>query len=325
MKKYRFLSFVLTLALVFSITAPIAYAAELNKYDALQMSTPITIGDYTFSGVENEDVRFNIFINETDQTGQFAIVYLDSPDYVYEFFFDLDDVVTNASKINFSEIQAYCFENENQWKKIYIPSAITVEEENKSQAVEAENKLQAVATDEVAEIFEDWLINEYGNEFSGHYLNYQSTRNGVTMYLKDAFQVYAYRDQSYLINVAISVAGFVTGIWGYNAQNIMSIIGAIVGVGGMLTIGEEVQIYVLRANWFKYATIGSGTGYPYGLSDKFTFFDGYYYTGTGGHDVDELSESTSYVPSSSVYNSNTNVMNNAFDEYNRIGYQPGNF
>ena len=73
----------------------------------MQMSTPITVGDYTFSGAENEDVRFNIFVNETDRTVQFAVVYIDSPDYVYEFLFDLDDIGPSASRVDFSEIQAY--------------------------------------------------------------------------------------------------------------------------------------------------------------------------------------------------------------------------
>ena len=126
MKKFKFLSFVLTLALVFNIAAPISYAAEPNSGATVQMNTPVTDGDYTISGAETAEVRFNILINNTDQTGQFAIAYLDSPDYMYEFTFELDDATTNTSSIDFTDIQAYCFDNENQWHEVYLPSAVTV-------------------------------------------------------------------------------------------------------------------------------------------------------------------------------------------------------
>lgn len=146
------------------------------------------------------------------------------------------------------------------------------------------------------------------------------------MYLKSAFQAYAYKDRSYLLSVTMTVVGFVTGILGLGHDTtVISVISAIVGAGGMLTMGKSVYEYVVRANWYKYATVVSGTGYPYGLTDKFTFFTGYVYTGTGTCNVDEASASTSYIPSSTVYNSNTNIFNNAFDEYRRIGFQEGNF
>lgn len=111
MKKFKFLSFVLTLALVFNTAVPIAHAAEPNSGETVQMNTPVTDGDYTISGAETAEVRFNILINNTDQTGQFAIVYLDSPDYMYEFTFDLHDATANTSSVDFTDIEAYCFDN----------------------------------------------------------------------------------------------------------------------------------------------------------------------------------------------------------------------
>ena len=69
MKIHKFLSFVLTLTLVFNITAPIAHAMELNNGATPQMNTPVTEGDYTMSGAETEEVRFNILINNAEKTG----------------------------------------------------------------------------------------------------------------------------------------------------------------------------------------------------------------------------------------------------------------
>ena len=68
------------------------------------MNAPVTDGNYTMSGAETSDVRFNILINNTNQTGQFALVYLKSPDYVYEFTFNLDAITSDISNINFSKI-----------------------------------------------------------------------------------------------------------------------------------------------------------------------------------------------------------------------------
>ena len=83
--------------------------------------------------------------------------------------------------------------------------------------------------------------------------------------------------------------------------------------------------YILRANWFKYATLGVGTGYPYGLTDKFIHYYGYQYSRSGNFDIDEEAAETSYVPSAEVYNNNSKVYDAAFEEYARIGWQDGNF
>lgn len=318
MKKFKFLSFVLTLALAFNLAAPIAHAAEPDNGTALQMNTPVTDGNYTISGYETEETRLNIVVNNADQTGQFALVNLDSPDYMYEFTFDLDDAAANTSNIDFNALKAYCLENETLWNEVYLPSAVTVTETDANQP-------QTFAVDSNVTYFENWLTDKYGSEYSGQLLS-TKTQNGTKMYLKSGFQAYAYKDRSYLLSATMTVAGFVTGILGLAAgATAVAVIGAIAGTGGLLTMGKSVYEYVVRANWFKYATVVSGTGYPYGLSDKFTFYDGYVYTGTGTCNVDEASASTSYVPSSTVYNSNTNVFTSAFDEYGRIGYQDGNF
>lgn len=318
MKKFKFLSLVLTLALVFNVTVPIAYAAEPTNRAIMQMNAPVTNGNYTISGTETADVRFNILIDNANQTGQFAIVYLDSPDYIYEFTFDLNDATANTSSIDFTDIQAYCFDNENQWHEVYIPSAVSVVE------IE-ENQIQTQASDSNVTYFENWLINKYGSEYSGYQLT-TKTQNNTKMYLKSGFQVYAYKDRSYMIRNTMTVISFVTGVLGlFAGASAVAVIGLIAGADGLLHMNQSVYEYKLRANWFKYATVVSGRGYPYGLTDKFTYYTGYVYTGTKGRNVDTQSASTYYVPSSTVYNSNTNIFNNAFNEYARIGFQPGNF
>ena len=72
-------------------------------------------------------------------------------------------------------------------------------------------------------------------------------------------------------------------------------------------------------------TFTSGTGYPYGLADKYICYDGYSYTGTGGCNVDEASAATYYDPSSAQFNSYTELFNAAYAEYQQIGWQEGNY
>lgn len=293
---------------------------ELNNGATPQMNTPVTEGDYTMSGAETEEVRFNILINNAEKTGQFAVVYFDSLDYMYEFTFNLDDVETDISNPNFDfdAIQAYCFDNESHWREVYLPASVTVIETNPNQP-------QPAAVDPNITYFNNWLRDKYGNTYYGKILSAR-THNDTVMYLKSSFDIQTFRDRSYLLAQTMTVVGFVTSILGLAAgASAVAVIGAITGTGGMLTMGQSVYIYELRANWFKYVTAVGGAGYPYGLTDRYTYFDGYCYTGTGTCNVDEASASTSYSPSAAVYNSDTNVYNRAFDQYDSIGFQEGNF
>lgn len=315
MKKFKVLSLILTMVLAFNLIAPTAYAADYTDDKTVQMNTPVTNENYIMSGAETTDFRFNILIDKATQTGQFALVYLDSPDYIYEFTFDLASVPSNH---NFSTLQTYCFSNKDQWQEIYLPASVSVVQFD-------ENQPQTRANDSYVTYFEDWLIDEFGDEYSGNLLS-TKTQDGTKMYLKSGFQVYAYKNKSYLIRNTMTVVGFVTGVLGLaSGATAVGVIGLIAGADGLLHMKQSVYEYQLRANWFKYATVVSGTGYPYGLADKFTYYTGYVYTESGGWGVDTESASTSYVPSSTVYNSNTKIFDNAFDEYNRIGFQEGNF
>lgn len=320
MKKFKVLALILTLAMTLNLVAPVAYASEITNDATVQLNNVVTNGDYSISGVENSTVRYNIIINNSDQTGQFAIVYLDSPDYMYEYCFTLNEVSISHPDNIWEDVQTHCFDNESNWTEVYLPEAVVSEE-----AVQNDSIVQPYATADDVEYFENWLTDKYGDEYSGRLLS-TKTQNGTTMYLKSGFQAYAYKDQTYRLAQTLTVVGFVTGILGLAAgATAVGVIGAIAGTGGMLFLGQSVYKYTVRANWFRYVTLSSGTGYPYGLSDKFIFYTGYSYSETGTCNVDEASASTSYIPSSSVYNSYTNIFNAAYDEYQQIGWQEGNF
>lgn len=320
MKKLKFLSCILSIALVLNIMLPVASAADINNVERAQLGVVSEYGDYAIRGVETPEVRYNILVDSSNGSGQFAIVYLDSPDYMYEYSFDIHDALSDVSNIRWEELQTFCFDHDEQWTQVYLPSAITVIDDEDEPAIVTRS-----SDSDAVQYFEDWLIDKYGDEYSGKLLS-TKTQNGTKMYLKSGFQAYAYRDRSYLVSATMTVVGFVTGILGLaSGATAVAVIGAIAGTGGLLTMGQKVHEYKVRANWFRYSTLVSGTGYPYGLSDKFTYYTGYMYTGTGTCNVDEASADTSYIPSSTVYNSYANVFNAAYEEYGRIGWQEGNF
>lgn len=315
MKKLKFLSWVLSFALIFNIMLPVASAANLNDVEHTQLGEVAEYGDYAIRGVETQKVRYNILVDSSNDIGQFAIVYLDSPDYMYEYYFDIHDVLSDASNIQWEELQAFCFEHEEQWTQVYLPSAIIV--------IDSENEPATVSSnaDSAADKFKNWLINKYGDEYEDRLLS-TTTKNGLKMYLKSGFQALAYRDQTYLLSATMTVVGFVTGILGLTAgASVVAVIGAIASTGGLLMMGQKIYEYRVRANWYRYVTLVEGSGYPYSLVNKFTYYTGYEYSGTGTCNVDEASADTFYVPSSTVYNSYTNIFNAAYDEYSRIGWQ----
>ncbi|MDO4454902.1 MAG: hypothetical protein Q4B90_10490 [Eubacteriales bacterium] len=89
-------------------------------------------------------------------------------------------------------------------------------------------------TDSNVIYFENWLINQFGNEYSGNLLT-TKTQNGTKMYLKFAFQVYAYKDKSYLIRNTMTIISFVTSVLGLAAgANAVGVIDLIAGADGLL-------------------------------------------------------------------------------------------
>lgn len=95
MKKLKFLSCILSIVLVLNIMLPVASAADINNVERAQLGVVSEYGDYAIRGVETPEVRYNILVDSSNGSGQFAIVYLDSPDYMYEYSFDIHDALSD--------------------------------------------------------------------------------------------------------------------------------------------------------------------------------------------------------------------------------------
>ena len=117
MKKLNSLIFMILLLVSTNIF--VSYAAETN-YVLDNKSEE----RYSVYGIEDETKRFNICIDTEDETGEFAIVYFENPDYVYEFLFNLNDINSDTSAIRWEDVEAFCISNNNQWKEIYVEDAL---------------------------------------------------------------------------------------------------------------------------------------------------------------------------------------------------------
>ena len=327
MKMTRIISPFLALVLAFNLCVPMVSAA-----DSQMVLNNVTVADnYAVYGTENNNSKYNIIVDIKTGQVQFAIVYSDNKNYVYEYSFELDNVNIEPTKPSFwNYLKDICLTNEMLWKETYIPAAVKVIEHQSQDTSEDNINTPPVAmpmsTDGDITYFVNWLESRFGaqNHGIGHGW---SSRDGITMYAKSGFQAQAFKDYTYILAQSMTVVGFITGILGLRAgATIVSVIGAIAGTGGLLLSGTEVYKYMVRANHYKYVTIDDG-GYPYGLVNKFTYYTGYVYSETGARAVDTSSEEVIYAPASAeaTYQSYTLLFNAAYEEYQKIGWQEGNW
>ena len=165
--KHRLIAIIIAIVLVIAIIPPISHADNCS-YRVAPMSDITRYENYCIRGIEDEDVRFNILIDSESKTGQFAIVYFNDLDFVYEFVFNLADIPINGIEISdesWEKIRDYCFCNENNWHEIYIPSAVTIthaEKQDGYKNIDSQSRSAETA------YFENWLRNKYGNEYTGN-------------------------------------------------------------------------------------------------------------------------------------------------------------
>lgn len=308
MKKLKFISVFLVVAVLLQILSPVALASQ--NFDMNDVCRVDNIWAY---GVEDSEMIYNLLVDTDKNSGQFAVKYKESPDTVYELVFDLgatDDVELASFWIATIE---RCFDNESAWSSTNISNAVQIVESNPS-------GISLYAADAYVTYFTNYLIGQYGAESYDYELR-STTEYGVTMTQYQAKLHRAGRDRTYLITAALTVAGFITGVLGaVIGDGIVAAISFILGSASLFTIGEKVYEYSLFTNWSRYITINGGS-YPYNMTDKFIMYTGYVYTATGNYAVDEASEQTLYSDSYAYYLRYTLQFEDAYAEYQRIGWQ----
>lgn len=305
MKRSKVLSVILCIAMLLTIITPAAGAMNTS---GVSLSDVYTNGNIAMYGFEDAEKLYNFSVDTQAMTGDFAVVYHNSPNYLYEYQFELPAGTTDIHTLSFWEnLASLCFSNASSWNRVYIPAVIAVQHFT-------EPNVATIASDSHTQYFTNYLEDLYGAEYMGTILS-SSNRGNTKLHLRTFLQYYVYKDATFTANKALSVVSFITGIIGVAATNaFLGLISAITGGVSLIPMGASIDRYKLRANWRRYVTVNNDD-YPYSLADKLTFLSGYVYSETGYHDVDPSSATTDYVPSSSYFNSTTDLFNDAYDAY----------
>ena len=221
-------------------------------------------------------------------------------------FFNVYDLQIIDSENFLVDIINLCFQNSEDWDEVDVSKMVVTTVGSAQRAVDTN----------LAE-FENWLISKYGSEFTDQWLG-STIRNGVEMDRYQAMLHNVSKDRTYLITSTISVEGFVTSVLGLIlSPGLLALFGAITSGLGLLSAGDSVHKYTVQTNWFRYVTINEGT-YPYCMTDKFITYNGY---AVNSCMVDAESAVTLFSPSEAYYNNNSLQYNDAYAEYQRIGWQ----
>lgn len=313
MKRTKVISALLSITMLISTLSPLASAADIGDNSSADIYVS---GDITMYGVEDSEKLYNFSINTRTSSGEFAVVYSDAPDYLYNYRFDLPVTTEDTSTVAFwDSLATFCFENEASWDTIYIPDAVTVVEESTPQ-------ITPWSTSDDREFFENYLEDRYGAEHTGRSISNQS-KGGVTLQLKSTLEFIVAKDYTYALAQTMSVTSFITGVLGLAASGgILSAIGVITGAAGILLSGTKVYEYSVLAHWYHYVTIDD-SGYPYSIAEKYIGYTGYVYSETGTQSVDTASMFTEYIPDQFTFNSNSTMLNDAYQTYLDVGWREG--
>lgn len=116
----------------------------------------------------------------------------------------------------------------------------------------------------------------------------------------------------------MTVAGVITGVLGLaTSVTLLTVIGAVAAVGGLVTAGTVWDEYDLYVYWLKHVIVRSGTT-KHSFAEKHIYYDGY---GTDTIPVpdtlplDILETRVAYNPSSDLFESDSAQFNAAYKSY----------
>lgn len=308
MKRLKLVSALLIIATLLQILSPAALAAQ-----DFNMNNVCSVDGIWAYGFEDSEMIYNLLIDADKNSGQFAVKYKDTPDMLYEYIFDVTETSNIESTSFWIATIDMCFNNQDTWRSTYIPTAVQVVDDSLSGT-------STYASDVYITRFTNELISLYGSEYYDSVLS-NMTQGSVSMTLYQALLHRVSKDKTYLITVALTAAGFITSMLGRVIEGgILATISLILGTASMFAIGQKVYEYSLLTNWSRYVTINGGS-YPYNMTDKFVMYTGYVYTASGNYAIDEASEQTIYSDSSTYYSRYALQFEDAYAEYQRIGWQ----
>lgn len=296
MKMFRIVAILICLSLLLSISSPLAYATESGA------STNVIVGEnFALYQFEDHEHGFTIYINTETFSGSFSVTYKNNPHYLYDYLFSCDNMVVDTSSNAFwNSLASECFAQSSQWSTIFIPTAIT--QQNNYSRTTPEN------------YFNEWLYEKYGSEHTASVKGYYM-RQSQLFVVKEDMDYHVGISASYTISVAISVAGFVTAVLGFSASHpVISIIGVIAGVGGVIAAGTQINEYVLSIGYIRNAYVQGGS-IIHASASKVIHYTGYANPNTGYAGVDEGSMVFSCYPTDELFEDINSLVDAAWDHF----------
>jgi hypothetical protein len=303
--KIRVLAIIISFALLIIIISPVALAVDSPP---ISPGTIITVGNYSLYSFENNEYRFNIFLDTSSGVGSFAIIYSNSPNSLHEYSFTLPREQINVNSTQFwNSIVSVAMDKQYEWHSLDPQTAVSTNVATLSRSISYDYQSK----------YESLLAEEYGPERE---YNYRKTYvvGGIIFEQREDISYGVSKSNTYLINNTMTVAGVITSIIGVVAsQGLLTIIGLVATVGGVVTAGTRLDEYELYTYWNKYVVRQSGT-------NKFSSAQLHaYYYGYGSNKVpvsNELSlnlldSGFIYVPTESFFLDDYAQFNDAYINY----------
>lgn len=248
--KRRIFAMILTIVLFVNISSPIIHAVDSPS------TTPGTIlssGNYTLYCFENQEYKFNIFLDTISGIGSFAVIYSSSPNHMQEYSFSLTPEDIHVASMTFwDELVSCCFSNVSSWNSVNLENAISTSIQPQSEST------RAVSYDYQG-LYEGFLAEEYGPEREDYYTK-TNVVGGIPFSQYENVFYGVSKSNSFIIGTTMTVAGVITSVIGLVVSpGLLSVIGLVASVSGIVVAGTQLDEYILYAYWAKYIVRHEGT------------------------------------------------------------------
>lgn len=304
MKKQRFISILLCLVLIVNLSITYVYATSpvVNSPGNVFVNENYAVYSY-----DDDQYRFNIFLDASISSGSFAVVYKSNDNLMYEHIFNIPSNSIDFYSTSFwNNLIADCFENTQLENAINIDNAVALLDESQNA------NTRAVTNDPFEDDFLDWLEIKHGPARQDSYVC-GSTVRGITFLQYETVEYQVTKSNAYTVMQAISVAGLITSVIGFVASpGLVAALGILFSGIPLISAGTQIATYTLSVYWTKYVTAKDGK-IKHSFTTKCIRYDGF----VSGSDyvVNEDEPFIACDPSRAYFESNADQFNAAYNSY----------
>lgn len=314
MKRSRFVALCLVLSLMLSYLIPVAYASNTPT---VELGDIYVSGENAFCVYRNNDYTYCGHVNTSSVSGNFSIIYTNSPNTIYEYTFVTDPTSGAVESTEFwNVVLSECFSNYDQWNMRCVSDGITVSTPSAGGA-------QPYAVDPYVSQLTQKLQNIVGTAPYTGSITATAYKGGLIFHVYQDLTYYASVYNRITISEAMSVASIITSILAFAlypparlGSALISIISLGFGAGTMIVSeGTTMNIYEVYAKWDRYVKRrDSSTWLTEAMQYTVSYF-AYVNSNTGYCEIDTGSYSDGYAPSQAQYNDTAALLEKGYQYY----------